>query len=112
MWTPFLTDSNPPLVILSNPPIFRFTNPSDPEALTKDSIPLAPKTVEALKGKFVTNPEVSIKESGGPAGNGAETPEDKIVVERNQTPRLILSTNVYTGQGEAIGLALPDRFFP
>jgi hypothetical protein len=111
VWTPFLTDSNPPLVILSNPPIFRFTNPSDPETLTKDSIPLAPKTVEALRSKFVTNPEVSIRESGGPAGNEAETPEDKIVVERNQTPRLILSTNVYTGQGEAIGLHYLTDFF-
>lgn len=111
VWQPFLTDSNPPLVILSNPPIFRFTNPSDPETLTKDSIPLPPKTVEALKGKFVTNPEVSIRESGGPAGNGAEAPEDKIVVQRNQTPRLILSTNVYTGQGEAIGLHYLTDFF-
>ncbi|MGA9769034.1 MAG: hypothetical protein WBV94_08335 [Blastocatellia bacterium] len=111
VWTPFLTDSNPPLVILSNPPIFRFTNPSDPEALTKDSIPLAPKTIEALKGKFVTNPEVSIKESGGPAGNGAQAPADKIVIERNQTPSLILSTNIYTGQGEAIGLHYLTDFF-
>src|SRR5262249_38091503 len=28
MWTSFLEDSNPPLVILSNPPILRFINPS------------------------------------------------------------------------------------
>jgi hypothetical protein len=111
VWTPFLTDNNPPLVILSNPPIFRFTNPSDPETLTRDSIPLAPKTVEALRGKFVTNPEVSIKESGGPAGDGSQSPEDKFVIERNQTPRLILSTNVYTGQGEAIGLHYLTDFF-
>ena len=111
VWTPFLTDNNPPLVILSNPPILRFTNPSDPEALTKDSIPLAPRSVEALKDKFVTNPEVSIKESGGPARDNKETARDKIVIERNQTPSLILSTNVYTGMGEAIGLHYLTDFF-
>ncbi len=108
VWASFLTDKNPPLVILSNPPIFRFSNPSDP---TKDSIPLAPKTVEALRDKFVTNPEVSIKESGGPAGDVLEKQGSKIVIERNQTPRLILSTEVYTGVGEAIGLHYLTDFF-
>jgi hypothetical protein len=111
VWTSFLTDNNPPLVILSNPPVLRFTNPSDPEALTKDSIPLAPKTVEALKDKFVTNPEVSIKESGGPARDNLEAAGDRVVIERNQIPSLILSTNVYTGMGEAIGLHYLTDFF-
>ena len=104
VWSPFLEGDNPPLVILSNPPIFRFTNSSDPEDLTKDSIPLAPETVEALKDKFVTNPEVSIKESGGPPG-------DRVVIERNRNPRLILSRDVYTGVGEAIGLHYLTDFF-
>src|SRR5437868_3935997 len=63
VWASFLSDKNPPLVILSNPPILRFINASDPESLVRGSIPLADETVEALKDKFVTNPEVSIKES-------------------------------------------------
>src|SRR6185369_5414455 len=66
VWTAFLADKNPPLVILSNPPILRFINASDPEPLVRASIPLKDETVEALRDKFVTNPEVSIKESGGP----------------------------------------------
>lgn len=111
VWTSFLEDVNPPLVILSNPPIFRFTNPSDPEEIVKDSIPLAPETVEALKDKFVTNPEVSIKESGSPTGEGMAVPGDRIVIERNRTPRLTLSRNVYTGVGEAIGLHYLTDFF-
>jgi hypothetical protein len=57
------------------------------------------------------NPEVSIKESSDPAGDNIASPEDKVVVERNQTPRLILSTNVYTGMGEAIGLHYLTDFF-
>jgi hypothetical protein len=104
MWSPFMQGDNPPLVILSNPPIFRFTNPSDPEELIKESIPLAPETVEALKDKFVTNPEVSIKESDGPDGG-------RVLIERNRRPRLILSRDVYTGVGEAIALHYLTDFF-
>jgi hypothetical protein len=111
VWASFMTDNNPPLVILSNPPVLRFINPSDPEALTKDSIPLAPETVEALKDKFVTNPEVTLKESIGPAGDSAEPATGDGVIERNRTPRLIVSTNVHTGMGEAIGLHYLTDFF-
>ncbi|HWP42259.1 MAG TPA: hypothetical protein VNO14_03415 [Blastocatellia bacterium] len=111
VWTHFLEDDNPPLVILSNPPIFRFTNPSDPEELTKDGIPLAPEIVEALKDKFVTNPEVSIRETAGPASDRASSPADRVIIERNRDPRLILSRDVYTGVGEAIGLHYLTDFF-
>ncbi|HEX5733190.1 MAG TPA: hypothetical protein VF131_10170 [Blastocatellia bacterium] len=111
VWASFMKDNNPPLVILSNPPVLRFINPSDPEALTKDSIPLAPETVEALKDKFVTNPEVTLKESIGPAGDGAGPAAGAGVIERNRTPRLIVSTNVHTGMGEAIGLHYLTDFF-
>jgi hypothetical protein len=111
VWASFMKDNTPPLVILSNPPVLRFINPSDPEALTKDSIPLAPETVEALKDKFVTNPEVTLKESIGPTGDGAEPARDRGVIERNRTPRLIVSTNVHTGMGEAIGLHYLTDFF-
>ena len=111
VWASFMKDNNPPLVILSNPPVLRFINPSDPEALTKDSIPLAPESVAALKDKFVTNPEVTLKESIGPTGDNAEPARDKGVIERNRTPRLIISTNVHTGMGEAIGLHYLTDFF-
>jgi hypothetical protein len=111
VWASFLKDNNPPLVIMSNPPVLRFTNPSDPEDATKDSIPLAPEAVKALKEKFVTNPEVSISESSGIAADGAGEARGKVVVERNRIPRLILSTNVYTGMGEAIGLHYLTDFF-
>ncbi|HVF89013.1 MAG TPA: hypothetical protein VNH22_03025 [Blastocatellia bacterium] len=112
MWATFLKDDNPPLVILSNPPVLRFTNPSDPEAVIKDSIPLAPGAAKSLEDKFVTNPEVSIKESGG-VGNdmAASRNGEAAIVERNHAPRLILSTNAYTGMGEAIGLFYLTDFF-
>ena len=109
VWTSFLKDKNPPLVILSNPPVLRFTNPSDPEALTKGSIPLTPEAVEFLKEEFVTNPEVSIKEAKGPAGNDAGLAGGRIVSE--QTPRLIVRKNTHTGMGEAIGLHYLTDFF-
>ena len=111
VWAPFLKDNSPPLVILSNPPVLRFTNPSDTEPVIKDSIPLARETVKALEDKFVTNPEVSIKESLGPAGNSTAAEKDRVTIERNRTPSLILSTNVYTGMGEAIGLHYLTDFF-
>ena len=111
VWASFLSDKNPPLVILSNPPILRFINASDPESLVRGSIPLADETVEALKDKFVTNPEVSIKESSGPTNDSDEPVNSKIVIERNQRSRLVLSTNVYTGMGEAIGLHYLTDFF-
>src|SRR5262245_18154378 len=111
LWASFLNDSNPPLVILSNTPALRVANPSDPEARQKDSIPLGPESIEALKDKFVMNPEVSIKESGAAFGDNAEPSNARSVIERNQNPRLIVSTNVYTGVGEAIGLHYLTDFF-
>jgi hypothetical protein len=111
VWAPFLKDNSPPLVILSNPPVLRFTNPSDPEPVTRESIPLAPETVRALQDKFVTNPEVSIKDSAGPASDSRAPIMDRVTIERNRTPSLILSTNVYTGMGEAIGLHYLTDFF-
>jgi hypothetical protein len=111
VWAAFLADKNPPLVILSNPPILRFINASDPEPLVRASIPLKTETVEALKDKFVTNPEVSIKESGGPTEDQDSSVQSRVVIERNQQSRLVLSTNVYTGMGEAIGLHYLTDFF-
>lgn len=111
VWSAFLKDAGPPLVILSNPPVLRFTNPSDPDAVTRDSIELPPQTAVALQDKFVMNPEVSIREPGSPAGEGTEGLKDNVVIERTRVPRLILSTDSYTGMGEAIGLHYLTDFF-
>jgi hypothetical protein len=111
VWMPFLGDNNPPLVVLSNPPTLRFTNPSDPEALIKDSIPVAPEIAKALKDKFVMNPEVSLRYTEGSKDERKASSKDGIIVERKKTPSLILSTNGYTGIGEAIGLHYLTNFF-
>jgi hypothetical protein len=111
VWAQFLGDNVPPLVILSNPPVLRITNPSDPEALTKNSIPLGREAVQALREKLVTNPEVSIKDIARPGGDDSQSQNDKFVIKRSQAPGLILSTNVYTGMGEAIGLHHLTDFF-
>lgn len=111
MWSFFLKDNNPPLIILSNPPVLRFANLSDPEAVIKDSIPLAPEAVETLKDRFVTSPEVSITESEEFTNGNTPPRKEGIVIERNRAPRLILSTNAYTGMGEAIGLFYLTDFF-
>lgn len=111
IWSAFLNGNNPPLVILSNPPVLRIVNPSDPEPLTKDSIALTPESVKALEGKFVTNPEVAIKESDSIRDSYAESMKGTTIIERNQPPRLIFSTNAYTGLGEAIGLHYLTDFF-
>jgi hypothetical protein len=111
MWMPFLSDANPPLVILSNPPTLRFATPSDPESTTRDSIVLPPGSEKPFKDKFVINPEVSMKESGGPAGDNFEQANGKSKIERTRNPRLIISTDVYTGLGEAIGLHYLTDFF-
>lgn len=110
-WASFLSDNNPPLVMLSNPPAFRFANPSDPQTPTKESVPLSAETVEALKEKFVTNPEILIRESAGPSAEDTEPSNEKVAIARGQTPRLLVSTNVYTGVGEAIALHYLTDFF-
>src|ERR1044072_1758180 len=111
VWASFLTDHNPPLIVLSNPPTLRFTNPSDPDTLIKDSIPVPPEIAKALKDKFVMNPEVSFKNPEGNKDDKGMSPTDDMVIERSKSPSLILSTNGYTGIGEAIGLHYLTDFF-
>ncbi len=111
VWGAFLKDNNPPLIVLSNPPTLRFTNPSDPETLIKDSIPVPPEIAKVLKDKFVMNPEVSMKNSEGNKDDSNEPSKEGWVIERSKSPSLILSTNGYTGIGEAIGLHYLTDFF-
>jgi hypothetical protein len=108
VWEPFLKDPAPPIVVLSNPPTLRFSKASDPEVIIRESIPLGPEAVEVLKNKFVTNPEVMIREANG---SGAEGGREIVTVRQSGPPRLVLSTDFSTGMGEAIGLHyLTDLF--
>jgi hypothetical protein len=88
LWQPFLQDSGEVLVVLSNPVTYRFTNPMDPEAILRDAVTLSHDQIkhinEAAGGKFMT------RHSGG---------------------RVTLSTDEYTGMGEAIGLARITELF-
>lgn len=109
LWAPFVRDGSPPLVILSNPPVLRLANITDPDAVTKDAIPLGPETVAAMKNRFVTNPEVAVREQEQPAtaANGPSIP----VVKLSRDPKLVYSRSGYTGIGEAIGLHRLTDFF-
>jgi hypothetical protein len=109
LWTHFVQDATPPLVILSNPPVLGFVNPSDPDVVVKESIPLTPQQVDALRSRFVVTPEVIVTES--PAAGGVAPAETESRVLRQNEARLIARTNVCTGMGEAIGLHYLTDFF-
>jgi hypothetical protein len=111
VWAPFLESSTPPLVILSNPPVLRLANASDPDIRNKDAIALPPPAIARLKDKMVTNPEVVVRDSAGTTPGSLNGPDDNGVRKQTQTPSLVISTNAYTGMGEAIGLHyLTDLF--
>jgi hypothetical protein len=82
VWEPFLKEGARTLAVLSNPPLYRFSNNSDPQALLKHSMEIAPEQAAHLASQF----------SG------------KLVMKQVPAPRLILSPEDYTGMGEAIGL--------
>ena len=88
VWEPFLQNSDQTLLILSNPVVYRFTNPQDTDIVIKKSITL-------------TNDQVR---------HVAEASGDKFMVKHN-AGRLVLSTDEYTGMGEAIGLARITNLF-
>jgi hypothetical protein len=82
VWEPFLKNSDPTLLVLSNPALYRFSNAMDPDLLVKKSVKLTSEQARHL----------------------AEVLGDKFLVKNNLAPRLVLSTDEYTGIGEAIGL--------
>ncbi|HKP13200.1 MAG TPA: hypothetical protein VJZ91_13865, partial [Blastocatellia bacterium] len=82
IWRPFLTGDAPTLLVLSNPPVYRFTNPADPEIITRRALTLSPEQTSGL----------------------AEALGDKFIVKNNPAPRIALCVDEYTGMGEAIGL--------
>jgi hypothetical protein len=86
VWGDFVSAPEPPLVIIGNPIVYRLANPVDPNTGADRSILLKPEQTSLLaqilgKDKFIMN---SIK--------------------NNSAPKLLLSTDEYTGMGEAIGL--------
>ena len=90
VWGTFLSDPDPPLLVLSNPAIYRFVNKSDPAMLTERAIQLNPEQARTM----FDAPEFKGQWTGG-----------------NTEPQLIPSLGMYTGMGEAIGLHhLTDLF--
>jgi hypothetical protein len=89
VWSAFLDDREPPLLVLSNPAVYRFVNKADPEALTQRAIKLNPEQSRTM----LDAPEFKGQWAGG------------------TDPRLLPSLGMYTGMGEAIGLSrLTDLF--
>ncbi|HWS86532.1 MAG TPA: hypothetical protein VN282_06195, partial [Pyrinomonadaceae bacterium] len=89
VWSPFVDDPQPPLLVLSSPTVPRFINSADPQMLAARAIPLSPEQTRLL----VSSPEFKGQWAGG------------------DSPRLIPSLGMYTGMGEAIGLhRLTDLF--
>lgn len=82
VWSPFVDDPEPPLLVLSNPTVYRFLNEADPESLAGRSMKLTPEQVRSL----------------------ADAPEFRGQWTGGDAPRLIPSLGMYTGMGEAIGL--------
>ena len=89
VWSQFVDDAQPPLLVLSSPTVIRFINGADPEVLSARAIPLSPEQTRLLGSA----PEFKGQWAGG------------------ESPRLIPSLGMYTGMGEAIGLhRLTDLF--
>ncbi len=82
IWQPFLQSSDPTLVVLSNPPVFRFLNSADPEAIVKKTIPVSPEQLTTIFDEL----------------------PNKSIIRIISNPRLTLTTDTYTGLGEATGL--------
>lgn len=82
VWQSFLQSQDPTLVVLSNPPVFRFINPADPSQVIKKSVPVSTEQTQDIF---------------------AEIP-NKSIIRIINNPRLTLTTDTYTGIGEAIGV--------
>ncbi len=83
IWEPFLKDGSPTLVVLSNPTVYRFWNKADPDSLSSISINLTAAETAALA-----------KTLG----------REQFALKNNLLPRLVPSSDEYTGLGEAVGL--------
>ncbi|MBK9313033.1 MAG: hypothetical protein IPM55_02110 [Acidobacteria bacterium] len=81
-WGGLLENESPTLIVLSNPAVFRFVNAADPEAIINKSIPLTDEQTAEVSNKLL----------------------NKNLLKITPSSRLTLTTNIYTGLGEAMGL--------
>jgi len=88
VWVPFLRNDDQTLLVLSNPAVYRFTNARDTDVILKNSLNLTPEEAKHVN----------------------DTVGDKFMVKHN-AGRLVLSTDEFTGMGEAIGLARMTALF-
>jgi hypothetical protein len=85
VWQPFFRDENPTLLVLSNPPVYRFWNPVDPDTLSGRSVELTDAQSAALQQALG---------------------QERFITKGHSIRRVVLSSDEYTGLGEAIGLHL------
>jgi hypothetical protein len=89
VWAPFFSQDEPPLIVLSNPPVYRFSNVIDPQPVIDRSLELNDQQAATVTAAL----------------------KDRFVMKQNRVPRLVLSSDSYTGIGEAIGIGrLTDLF--
>jgi hypothetical protein len=82
VWSPFVDDPEPALLVLSNPTVYRFVNEADPISRTRSAITMTPEQTRSQ----LDAPEFKGQWTGG------------------DSPRLIPSLGMYTGMGEAVGV--------
>jgi len=82
VWQPFLKSQDPTLLVLSNPPVFRFLNPADPTQVIKNSVPVSTNLTQNIFAEI----------------------QNKSIIRIINNPRLTLTTDTYTGIGEAVGI--------
>jgi hypothetical protein len=82
VWGAFLQSTDPTLLVLSNPPVFRFLNSADPEQVIKKSFSISTTQSEAIFDEL----------------------PNKSILRIIPNPRLALTTDTYTGIGEAVGV--------
>lgn len=82
VWQTFLQSPDPTMVVLSNPPVFRFVNPADPAQVLRKSVQVSPDELDPLYGDII----------------------NKSIINIISNSRLTMTTDTYTGIGEAIGL--------
>jgi hypothetical protein len=82
VWQSFLQSPDPTLLVLSNPPVFRFLNSADPPQVIKNSVPVSTEQIQNIFSEI----------------------QNKSIIRIINNPRLTLTTDTYTGIGEAIGV--------
>jgi hypothetical protein len=83
VWSSFLTEGGPTLLVLGNPSVYRFWHPTDPASLARLSVDL---TLEEAEGM------------------GDTLGRERLVFNKVAPPKLILAYDEYVCLGEAIGL--------